>query len=816
MNDLIVALRLLRKNPGFTVVAVLTLAIGIGATTIVFTIVKGVLLQPLDYPDSERIVLVWEGDHKKGFSYGYNDQTSPRNFLDWREQNTVFESMGLMANHWGAVTRSFIFADGKQAYNLEGRFVSKDFFSVFGLQPMLGRTFLTEEEIPGSRRVVVVSHRFWTNQLDQEPNVIGRTIALENNGRHVYEIIGVMPEGFRFPNSDVWISMAHMPLPPYRRGGDVMTVVARLKDGVTREEAQAQMNVLQWRIYNEYRGLELLGADLKVRPNIELEPLLHAAVSRVNSSLTMFMGAVGLLLLISVANVANLLLSRALSRQTEMSVRAALGAQRWDLVKQLLTESLALALAGGIAGVLLAWLGLQLVLKFNAGAIPRAENVTIAWPVLVFTLVLAMITGVLFGFAPALQTSRPNLMDAMRSGANRQTAGRSHGYIRNAFSVLQVSLALILLIGAALLMQSFGKLQNVDPGIDAKKLLAVELSLTGAAYPKRENRVAFLRRILDEMRASPGVESVAAVSVLAVMKGWPYPYSRSDRAPPSPNEMLRAGLRSVTADYHKTYGLQVLRGRSFTEGDDWPSERVLMINQALADSAFKGEDPMGKQLRYSGRNWRIIGVFANHKNNGLARDTDPEVNIPYQQWEGLDAQSVFLTLRVNGDPLALAPVVTQKVRALNADQPLNQFLTMQTYLDYSKAGDKFRSLLVSMFAGAALFLASIGIYGVISYSVAQRTSEMGIRLALGAQRSDLLGMILKQGLKLTLSGVVVGLLGSFVLTRVLSSLLFGINSSDVSTFIGVAVVLTLVGIAASIVPAIRATRVSPAVCLRTD
>lgn len=816
MNDLFLALRLLRKNPGFTVVAVLTLAIGIGASTIVFTIVNGVLLRPLDYPDSDRIVLVWEGDHREGFSYGYHDQTSPRNFLDWRRENTVFEAIALAANHSGQITKSFIYAGDNQAYNVEGRFVSNGFFKVFGLQPMLGRTFLPEEETRSSRRVVVVSHRFWTNQLDEDPDVIGRMVALENHGRHVYEIIGVMPEGFRYPRSDVWVSMAHMPESVHRRGGDVMSVIARLKDGVTLEEAEAEMNVIQWRIFNEYKGLELFNGQLKIGPHIALEPLLDAVVSGARSSLTIFMGAVGLLLLIAVANVANLLLSRALSRKTEMSVRAALGAQRWDLIKQLLTESAALSLAGGIAGVLLAWLGLELLLKLNAGAIPRASEVEIAWPVLVFTLVLSLITGILFGFAPALQTSRPNLMDAMRTGANRQTADRSHHYIRNGFSVLQISLALVLLIGAALLIQSFAKLQKVDPGFDAEELLTVEVTMTGAAYPARANRVAFLRRLMDEMRATPGVESVAAVSVLSVRKGWPYPYSRADRPPPSPNEMLRAGLRAITPDYHETYGIPVIRGRAIGERDDWHSERVMMINEALASSAFEGEDPLGKHLTYFGRQWRIVGIFANHKNDGLARDTDPEVNMPYYQWQGPDAQSVHLTVRAKGDPLTLAPIVTRKVRALNPDQPLNQFLTMQTYLDFSKAGDRFRSLLVTMFAVAALFLASIGIYGVISYSVAQRTNEMGIRLALGAQRSDLLGMILKQGLKLTLTGVIVGLAGAFALTRVLQSMLFDVKVNDVPTFLLVGVILTLVGLAASVAPAIRAMQVSPSVCLRDE
>ena len=322
MHNFRLALRLLRKNPGFTAVAVLTLAIGVGATTIVFTIVNGVLLKPLDYPDSDRIVLVWEGDLQEGFSYGYHDQTSPANFMDWREQNTVFEAIGLAANHSGPVTRSFIYSDGEQAYGLEGRFVSNGFFKVFGLQPKLGRSFLPEEEIPGSRRVVVISHRLWTTHFDNDSEIIGRTIALENHGRHIYEIIGVMPEGFRYPNSDVWVSIAHMPASVHRRGGDIMYIIARLKEDVTLAEAKAEMNVRQGRIYNEFKGLELYSGELKIGPHIELEPLLDSVVSGFRSSLTMFTGAVALLLLIAVANVANLLLSRALTRQREKIGRA--------------------------------------------------------------------------------------------------------------------------------------------------------------------------------------------------------------------------------------------------------------------------------------------------------------------------------------------------------------------------------------------------------------------------------------------------------------------------------------------------------------
>ena len=824
MNDIKYAFRILFRNPGFTAVAVLTLALGIGATTIVFSIVNGVLLQPLGYPDSDRIVQIWEGDERDGFTRNYQNQTSPQNFLDWREKNTVFESVATYSNFKESVTRNFIYTGGDLPYRLNGRFVTTNFFRVFGQKPLIGRVFTPQEEARGSARVAVISHQLWSGIFNSDPQILGRAINLENAGRHTYEIIGVMPEGFRHPNADLWVSIAHSPAfidwqkAPLmaQRGGTIMRVVGRLKNGVSLERARAEMNAIQAAIFEEHSGVEPKGNTLKMGPNVDLEPLLDSVVSRVRPSLILFSGAVALLLLIACANVANLLLSRALTRQREMSIRASQGANRWHLVRQLLTESAILSSIAGVAGSALAWWGTKLVLQFSAGAIPRAGEVGMDWRVLIFALGVSLLTGTLFGLAPALQSSRTNLSDALREGANRQTGNRTHHYIRNGFTVTQISLALVLLIGAGLLIQSFNHLQEIEPGYDAAELLTVEMNLAGAAYPNREQRLAFIRRAVEEMAKTPGVESASATSLLPHREGWPHNYVREDRPRPAADEWSRVGTRAVGENYHETYGVSLLRGRVFDSRDAWDTERVAMVNQAFVDREYPDEEALDKLIHLSGVNYRIVGAFDNFKNAGLTRHSEPEVNVPLAQWPHADALSVFLTLRTKANPLGLAPIVTKKVRELNPDQPLNRFEVLQAQIDRSTAIDRFRSMLVSMFALAALLLASVGIYGVVSYSVAQRTNEMGIRMALGAQRSDLMKLILRQGLQLTLLGVVIGLAGGIAVMRLLASQLYSISATDPLTFVAVAAILAVVGIIACIVPAVRAMRVSPNNALRYE
>ncbi|MCI0541423.1 MAG: ABC transporter permease [Verrucomicrobiales bacterium] len=801
--------RKLRKNRGFTAVAVITLALGIGATTVVFSIVNGVLLQPLEYPGSERIVNVWESDPKKGFQSNY---TSPANFVDWRRENQVFEAIAFAAHHDGWTTLSFIHTGEGFAERLPGRFVSTNYFKVFGLEPILGRSFLPEEEQRGAPRVVVISHRLWQRLFNGHPDVVGQSINLENQGRHRYEIIGIMPEGFRFPGAEVWVSCAHMPRPMTLRGGGGMHVVARLKPGVSLEKAQAEMTAIQSRIHAEYGHLEQRGQHLVIGSQIRLQRLLDSAVGDVRSSLVMFSGAVALVLLIACANVANLLLSRALARQREMAVRAALGASRWRIVCQLLCESVVLSLLGGIAGTLLAYWGSKLVVQFSAGSIPRIETVGIDFRVFLFAMAVSLGTGILFGLAPALQSSRTELNEFLKDGAQRASGGLGQFRLRNAFTITQVGLTFVLLIGAGLLIRSFQRLQDVETGFDTD-LLTADITMTGASYNQHDQRRVFLRALIEKMETVPGVESVCAVSMIPDRGGgWPTPYARMDRPTVPTAQRPLVTVQVCTPNYLKTYGILLLRGRDFTEADSPQSERVLLVNQAFADKVFPGEDPIGKQIDCGGPS-QIIGVMANIKNSGLAGETRPLIYGTYQQW---GFQSAFLTVRAKSNPMALVPIVTDNVRALNPAQPLTSFRTMQSFLDQSTARPRFRTLLLASFAFVALVLASVGIYGVMAYSVAQRTTEMGIRMALGAQKSDVMRLVLKQGLGLTLIGICIGLAGSVAFAQILKTQLFGIGALDPVTFLGVSLLLTSVALTACLIPALRAMRVNPMEALRHD
>ena len=574
-------MRQLLNSPGFTAVVTFTLALGIGATTIVFSIVNGVLLEPLDYPGYERIVHIWESDP----SYGIERRnTSPANFVDWREQSTVFDSIAFSAEHSGMETRSFIYTEDGLALNLRGRFVSTGYFAVYGLQPLLGRSFLPEEEERGAPRVTVISHRLWGQLYDYDPEAIGKGIVLENAGRHTYEIVGIMPEGSRVQGADVWVPCGHMPHPMTRRGRPLIHVVGRLKEGVSIERARAELEGIQGGIYATHGDLNRSDQYRTITSTVDLAPTLDLMVGSTRPSLFLFSGAVALVLLIACANVANLLLSRNLARRGEIAVRLSLGASRWRIIRQLLSESIVLSLIGGTFGVLLAYWGTGVITKLNAGNIPRVEAVGIDGMVLVFALSISVITGILFGLAPALQCSKTDLSDSLKDNATRSSAGVSQQRLRGMFTVAQVALALMLLLGAGLLLKSFDHLQKVETGFDTEELLTVEFTMTGAGYPELEDRRRFLRRLMEEMRGVPGVEAACAVSQVPDRgKGWPTQYARLDLPQPPRNEWSIVSVRVATPDYLKTYGIKLLQGREFAESDTANAARVVIDHQPVDD-----------------------------------------------------------------------------------------------------------------------------------------------------------------------------------------------------------------------------------------
>jgi putative ABC transport system permease protein len=812
MNDLKFAFRMLIKKPGFTAVAVITLALGIGATTTVFSVVNGVLLTPLEYPDADRIVYVFESDPEKGFRRRH---ASPANFVDWRRENTVFEALSFTAEFNGQKTRSFLYTGGDEdsARRLVGRYIPTNYFAVYGVKPLLGRSFMPEEDRPGAPRVVVLSHQFWQETYNGDSSIIGETIALENQGRHTYEIVGVLPEFPKVPGGHIFTPAHNMGRPMTRRGGAMLRVIGRLKPGVSIAQAKSELTSIQSRIHDVHGHLGDRGAHMVLGKGVELVPLMEATVGKIRQSLMVFSGAVLLVLLIACANVANLLLSRALTRQREIAVRTALGASRWRIVRQLLCESLLLSILGGIVGALFGYWGLQLLIQFGSGSIPRIAEVTLDPHVLAFTFGVSVLTGLIFGLVPALQTSKTDLNAALKEGTARLTGGLSHHRLSNSFTIVQIALALVLLIGAGLLVQTFTRLQDVETGFKRPdELLTVDLVMNGAAYKNEGIRRNFIRQLVERLRTSPGVESACFVSMIPDRgNGWPGEFARLDRPMPERGKRPTVNTRVFTPGFLETYGIPLLRGREFSESDTANSAKVAVINKAFADKFYPNDDPVGKMVQCSGER-QIVGVIGNVKNVGIRRETRAEMFFSYNQWENPNG---FLTVRAH-NATALAPVVTEYVRELNPNQPLTYFRTMQSYLENAYAQPKFRSFLISIFALVALLLASIGIYGVMAYSVSQRTNEMGIRMALGAQKSDLMFMILRQGLRLTLYGVILGLIGSMAITKVLESYLWGITATDTTTFFGLAGLLAVVGLIACIIPALRAMRTSPNEALRYE
>src|SRR5262245_33134475 len=807
IQDLRYGARILLKKPGFALIALITLAFGIGANTAIFSVVNAVLLRPLPYVEPERLVALWET--RQG---GRNSISYP-NFLDWRAQNKSFERMASYYTNYMALTGI------ATPVNLRSAVVSPDLFATLGVKPQLGRWFVAEEEKPGIR-AAIINYGLWQRQFGGDPNVVGRALTL--NGKQ-FNVVGVMPAGFQFPIEaepvEVWVTSSidgektnpKEPAQNEQRGAHFLLAVGRLKHGLKLEQAQAEMNAIGANLEKQY-------PDSNTRRGVKLIPYHNDLVHDYSEALWLILGAVGCLLLIACANVANLLLARATARYKEIAVRAALGADRRRVIRQLLTESLLLSLGGGVLGLLLAWWGTEGLVKLIPEDVPRLAEINIDHWVFGFTLLISVVTGVVFGLAPALQASKIELTEAMKEGS--RSAGGGRGRLRGALVVAEIAIALVVLIGAGLLLQTFRRLQQVDLGFDTHNILTATVELPDARYPKPEQVTAFYQTLLDRVKAMPGVEAVSAI-VPQPLSGDTMMISFDIEGRNIPKgERPVSHFRSISLDYFSVMKIPLLAGRAFTERDNSQGPGVVIVNETFAKRHFPNENPIGKHVKpgisLEGEPvWReIVGVVKDVKHRqSLSRDYEPEYYLPHAQ---MPINSMNLVMRVTNDQRGLASAIQHEVQSLDLDIPVYRIRTLEQYLGVAVAQPKFNALLLSLFAGLALLLTAIGLYGVMAYSVVQRGQEIGIRIALGAQTGDMLKMVLRQGLKLTAIGLSIGLATAFALTRYIQSLLFGVKAADPLTFAAIAMLLIAVALVACWAPARRATKVDPMVALRAE
>jgi putative ABC transport system permease protein len=800
VRDIGYGLRMMRRAPAFSAVVVLTLALGIGANTAIFSVVNAVLLRPLPFKDPERVVMVWlNGAEAAG---GDRVPMSLADFLDWRAQTHSFERVAFFH------TDNFNYAGGDTPEEVNGAVTSADFFNVFGARAEMGRTFLPEEEKPGAARVVVVSHGFWQRRLGADPRAVGREITLDSQP---YTVVGVMPAVFDFPHEEVELWAAYQIQPPTGRGPNWLRGVARLRQGVAIQQARAELNALpdperpnqppQGKRFNVLGVNDYLVGD--VRP-----------------ALLTLLGAVALVLLIATANVANLLLARSASREKEVAIRTALGASRARIVRQLLTESLLLASLGGGLGLLFAYWGVELLLALNPVQIHRLQQSTLDARVLTCTTAVSLLTGLFFGLAPALQASKAGLNETLKEGGRSSTEGAGRRRLRGALVVAEMALSLMLLVGAGLLVRSFISLRRVDPGVNPSHVVTMQIPLPRTKYSKDEQRLGLYEQLLARVEGVPGVESAALASSLPpdLQTLW-NPFSIEGRPPRPESELPVGDYILVTPEYFSALGIPVLRGRAFTDADREGAPRVCLINQTLAREFFPGEDPLGRRLKQGPDRpdnpfMEIVGVVGDVRYEGLDAKVQPAYYLPFAQ-NGWGDMSLLVRSSAT-DPAALVPAVRGELRALDPELPLAGVRTMDELLTRSVAEPRFRTLLLAVFACAALLLAAVGIYGVMSYTVAQRTHEIGIRMALGAQGRDVLRLVVGQGVRLTLVGVLLGLAGALLLTRVLTGLLFGVSATDPLTLVCVPLLLSLAALLACYVPARRASKIDPLVALRYE
>jgi putative ABC transport system permease protein len=815
VRDLRFGARMLLKHPGFTTVAVTTLALGIGANTAIFSVVNAVLLRPLDYREPNRVVALWENVPAKGGRW----RVAPANFFDWKKQSQVFEEVAA----FGASTLNLTGA-GEPA-QLSGSRVSEGYFGALGVGPALGRAFLPEEYEPGKGQVVILGHALWRGRFGSDPNVLGKTVRLDGAA---YTVVGVMPAGvyptwpttskisFDASRQEYLVPMSFSPAWASNRSSHVLGVVARLKGGVTVERARADMSLIARRLEDAYPSNNA-GAGALVNP------LADEVVGDVRPALLVLLGAVGLVLLIACANVASLLLAQLAARRREVAIRAALGAGRARLVRQFLIEGALLSLAGGASGALLAAWGVDLLLKVMPSEIPRLDQVGVDARVLLFTLALSAFTSLVFGFAPALQASRADLRETLKEAGRAGGASPSRQRFRRLLVVAQVALAVVLVVGAALLVKSFRRLREVDPGFNPERVAVLSLSLPQSKYAEWQKISGFYSQLVERVRALPGVRSATIAYDNPLTSNWLDSFTIEGRPEPQAGDTPVECFRPVGHEYFRTVGIELVRGRHFEEQDDPAHPGATIINEAFAKKYFPGEGPLGKRLltqtpaRMTNgpmpTAFEIVGVVRDTKFKGLSAESSPAFYVPARQFP---LSNMVVMARVDGDPAAYAQALRDAVWSLDRDQPINAVTTLDAIVAEDIAQPRFNMLLMGLFGALALLLAAVGVYGLLSYTVAQRTREIGVRIALGAQGRDIFSLTLRQGVAPALAGVFVGLAAAFALTRFLSSLLYGTGANDLSTYAFVAALLTAVALLACYLPARRATKVDPMEALRYE
>jgi putative ABC transport system permease protein len=816
-QDLKYGARMLRKSPGFTLVAVVTLALGISSNTVIFSVVNAVILRPLPFPNPQQLVVVWETDSNRKISRA---TAPPADFLDWRSQNDVFQYMAAMQ------ISSFDLTGSGEPQQLWGIRVSPEFFDMLGVKPSLGRSFLPEEEQPGHDRSVILSHKLWVRTFAGSPGVIGRSVEISDSP---YTVVGVLPAGFNlFGKSrqyDLWLPLSFPP-ESVRRDNPSLIVFARMKPGVTIAQASADMQAITSRLAMEYpqtnHGVgSLVGS-------------MHYELARSpRGPLFVLLAAVGLVLLIACTNVASLLLSRAEVRRREISIRAAMGAKRSRLIRQMLTESILLGLAGGFLGLLLAFGGLRILPSIlppagTLGELPHIDWMGINWPVLIFTIAIALLTGALFGLVPALYSSKADLTESLKQGGRSASHGTENRLARNSLVIAEIGISLVLLIGAVTLIRGVRNLLLTNPGFNPKHVLSMQVWLPQAHYATPALARSFFQRVVERMRALPGVASASAINFLP-LSGWTdiTNFDIEGRQSSAPRAQFNAHYRIVDDQYFQTMQIPVLEGRPFADSDGEQAPLVAIVNQTLAREYWPGQNPIGQRIRVYLREsenvpWRpeatenwitIVGVVGDVQNREWGDEKIGELYLPYLQ---VPSRLMSLVLRTSGPALALAEPVRQIVADEDKQQPVTDVQTIEDLLSATASPQTLDSTLLGFFAALAVILAAIGIYGVISYTVAQRTHEIGIRLALGAQPGDVVRMIVRQGLLLAVIGAAFGLIAAYSLTRVLTGFFFGIRSLALEPTALAVLLLILVAALSCYIPARRATQVQPLQALHEE